>query len=64
MVKSYATPHATSEEAINAIAEYCTKRKYKCKGCRYSIKFIRPDYEGYTDCVFANCPCSWKRVKE
>lgn len=53
------TPHAITDEAIMPIKNYCAERNYKCRGCRYSIKYIVPDYKGYATCIFANCPCSW-----
>lgn len=53
------TPHAITDEAIIPIKNYCEERNYKCRGCRYSIKYIVPDYKGYATCIFANCPCSW-----
>ena len=58
------TPHATNEDALEAIKAYCIKRAYKCRGCRYSIKYIVPDYKGYSCCIFANCPCTWEINKE
>ena len=58
------TPNAVTIDAVKAISEYCANRHYKCKGCRYSIKYIMPDYDGYADCVFANCPCDWEIPKE
>lgn len=56
---------AISEVARKPIRDYCENLKYKCKGCRcegcrYSIKFIIPDYKGYTTCIFGDCPCSWE----
>ena len=51
---------AISEEARKPIHDYCKNRSYKCKGCRYSIKFIVPDYTGYATCIFGDCPCSWE----
>ena len=51
---------AISEVARKPIRDYCENRKYKCKGCRYSIKFIIPDYKGNACCVFGDCPCSWE----
>lgn len=53
-------PHAINDEAIRPIAEYCAKRDYKCKGCRYSIDFITKEHSKASTCVFANCPCSWE----
>lgn len=52
--------YMASELAVKPIKEYCEKRKFKCKGCRYSIKFIIPDYKGHACCVFGDCPCDWK----
>ena len=58
------TPHAVTTEAIQPIKDYCENRNYKCKGCRYSIKYINPQYDGLMCCVFANCPCDWEVPKE
>lgn len=58
------TPNAVSIEAQQAIKDYCTKRNYKCRGCRYSIKYIKPDASPLSCCVFANCPCSWTVERE
>lgn len=48
-----------STEAMKFIKSYCEKRHYKCRGCRYSIKYIIPEYQGHMCCVFADCPCDW-----
>ena len=53
------TPHAVTDDAVEYIKAYCKSRNYRCKGCRYSIDFIVPEYKGCACCVFANCPCSW-----
>lgn len=53
-----------SEEARKPIKEYCQGRHYKCRGCRYSIKWIIPGYKGYACCVFGNCPCDWEWEEE
>ena len=58
------TPHAITREAIKPIKDYCTERNFKCRGCRYSIKWIIPDYKGYACCVFGNCPCDWAENEE
>lgn len=50
-----------TKEASIAIKYYCTsrvKKKHKpCKHCRYSISKV---FSGNNDCIFANCPDSWK----
>lgn len=60
MEKYYADPNAVTDEAMKPIREYCEGRHYKCRGCRYSIKWIIKDYKGAACCIFGNCPCSWK----
>ena len=60
MNEGYLTPNAVNEEAQQAIKDYCTKRNFKCIGCRYSIKFIASDASKTSTCIFGNCPCSWK----
>lgn len=51
---------AVNEEARKAIHDYCQERHYKCRGCRYSIKWLIPTYKGYATCVFGACPCDWE----
>lgn len=58
------TPHVVTDEAIKPISEYCKSRNYKCKGCRYSIRWIIKGYNGLMDCVFGNCPCDWEEDNE
>lgn len=62
------TPHATNTSAINIIKDYCIQRNYRCRGCRYSIRYpfdnMCVEYpkevaNNVQTCVFANCPCSW-----
>ena len=56
-------PDTITKEAVRPIKEYCKSRKYKCEGCRYSIKWLMPYYKGCATCVFANCPCDWTDEK-
>lgn len=37
---------AVNEEAKKSIHDYCQERHYKCRGCRYSIKWLIPTYKG------------------
>lgn len=49
-----------NDEARIPIKQYCANRHYKCRGCRYSIKWINPKYTGKSaTCIFGDCPCSW-----
>lgn len=48
-----------NEDAMVAIAQLCIKRKFRCKGCPYSIKKAVPEYEGLSCCIFDVCPCNW-----
>ena len=52
------------EIAINPISEYCKRRYYHCKGCKFSIKGLMPDYKGYATCIFSNCPCDWMKKED
>lgn len=47
-----------------SIRDYCTKRHYKCKGCRYSIDKVTSEHYPYQECMFDNCPCSWEDDNE
>lgn len=55
---------SVTEDARKAIKDYCEDRHYKCRGCRYSIKWIIPEYKGLACCVFGSCPCSWDLEEE
>ena len=47
-------------DTYNAIRSFCESRKYKCKGCMYSIDKLTPNHSEYQTCIFENCPCSWE----
>lgn len=56
----YDPTSSVNDEAKKPIKDYCASRNYKCRGCRYSIKWIAKDYKGKSaTCVFGDCPCSW-----
>lgn len=54
---------AVNDDAHDAIAKYCAKRNYKCKGCRYSIDFLNEEHSKYIDCIFNTCPVGWDNYK-
>lgn len=64
MKRYFSNPNAVTEEAIKPIRAYCEERNYKCRGCRYSIKWIIRDYKGSACCIFGNCPCSWEAPED
>ena len=53
-----------NERFIPAIKEYCEKRDYRCRGCKWSAdkweKRFNVEHDPYATCLFANCPCSWE----
>lgn len=52
-------PDAITKDAISAISDYCESREGKCRGCRYSIKWLIKDYKGDEKCIFNDTPCIW-----
>lgn len=57
-------PHAVVKFAIPYIKDYCKKKHYKCKTCRYYIGKVAEEFTEYTSCIFANCPCDWDIEEE
>lgn len=43
-----------------AIRDHCIDRSGECDGCIYSIKHLEGDFDITQDCIFDNCPDSWR----
>lgn len=52
-----------SNVVARAIAQHCIAQNGKCDECIYSIKHLKGDFSRYRDCIFDNCPDSW-RIKD
>lgn len=48
-----------SKEVVVPLRDYCRKRHYRCRNCRYSIDRITKNHSEYMQCIFANMPCDW-----
>ena len=60
-MKNCSNCQSVSEDAHNALIDYCKSMNYHCITCRYGIKSINPNAGKHVECIFANCPCSWER---
>lgn len=50
-------------DAARSIKEYCSRREWNCKACRYSIDKVTKEHSRGATCIFENCPCDW-RIEE